>query len=257
MNNIKTLIISDIHHQWGKAEKIIKYESPDKIVFLGDYQDDFDDDYRIAAETAEWLSDSLKKSNRIHIMGNHDTNYAFKHRSYKCSGYETIKNQVISEILKVSDWKKLPLYTWVGSWLCSHAGVHRHFYNEYGDGKNFEIWLAETCDEALNNAFENKPALPIMRAGRSRGGIELYGGIDWCDVDEFEPILGVNQIFGHTPQRFPRWINVGPDSQNKDQFSTNLCLDVSHCNYYAIHNSNIDHHIDVRWIGNLKLNKFN
>ena len=38
---MRTLIISDVHHHWDKAEKIIKYESPDSTVFLGDYFDDW------------------------------------------------------------------------------------------------------------------------------------------------------------------------------------------------------------------------
>ena len=264
MSNIRTLILSDIHHKWEKAEKIIKAETPDKIVFLGDYQDDFGDDYRVAAETAEWLAGSLEQKNRIHIMGNHDVSYAFTQRSYKCSGYEAGKDYAISEILKESDWRKLPLYTWVGSWLCSHAGVHKYFYTKYGSGKEFKTWLADTCDEALNNAFESKPALPILRAGRSRGGIELHGGIDWCDVDEFEPIDGVNQIFGHTPLRKPTWLisqdnsDIQLDTKNcnyhvvqNTKNSRNLDLDVSHCNYYAIHNSNNDLNIEVKWIGDL------
>ena len=249
MSNIRTLILSDIHNKWEKAEQIIKAEAPDKIVFLGDYFDDFGDDYRIATETADWLGASLEQKNRTHIMGNHDTNYAFSQRSYKCSGYESGKDYAINAVLNESDWRKLPLYTWVGSWLCSHAGVHRYFYAKYGDGKDFKPWLADTCAEALQHAFEAKPALPILRAGRSRGGIELHGGIDWCDADEFEPIRGVNQIFGHTPQRKPRWINAGSSLSN--EYSQNLCLDVSHCNYYVIHNSNKDQVVDVKWIGDL------
>ena len=152
--NVKTLILADIHNEWNKAEKIIAHESPDKIVFLGDYFDDFGDDNAIAAKTAEWLLASLKQKNRIHIMGNHDTNYAFPHRSYKCSGYHISKDYAINDVLKESDWRKLPLYTWVGSWLCSHAGVHPHFYIKYSNGEPFKDWLETTCNEALRTAFQ-------------------------------------------------------------------------------------------------------
>lgn len=247
--NIRTLILSDIHNKWEKAEKIIKHETPDKIVFLGDYFDDFGDDYRIAVETADWLAASLGQKNRIHIMGNHDTNYAFNHRSYKCSGYETSKDYAISEILKEPDWRKLPLYTWVGDWLCSHAGVHKYFYTKYGNGKDFKTWVKDTCDDALETAFAHQPAKPIMMAGMSRGGRELHGGIDWCDADEFAPIVGVNQIFGHTPQRKPRWINEG--SPLSKDYSQNLCLDVSHCNYYVLHDSNNTMNVQIKWYGDL------
>ena len=243
--NVKTLILADIHNRWDKAEKIINHEAPDKIVFLGDYFDDFGDDFRIAKGTAEWLSTSLNAKNRIHLMGNHDTNYAFKHRSYKCSGYSQIKDFAINDVLNDSDWRRLPLYTWVGSWLCSHAGVHPHFYIKYSNSEPFKDWLETTCNEALKAAFRNEPSLPILSAGQSRGGIEVYGGINWCDANEFAPIDGINQIFGHTPQRKPRWINKG--SPLTKLYSQNLCLDITHCNYYAIHDDVTDQ-IETKWI---------
>lgn len=246
---IKTLIIADIHNKWEKADKIIKHETPDKIVFLGDYFDDFGDDYRVATETADWLGASLEQPNRVHLMGNHDTNYAFKQRSYKCSGYEAGKDYAINSVLTENDWRKLPLHTWVGSWLCSHAGVHNQYYTKYGNGVDFKTWLTKTCDEALDAAFQNKPALPILRAGSSRGGSEIHGGINWCDADEFVPVAGINQIFGHTPQPKPRWINAG--SPLSKEYSRNLCLDTyGHSNYYAVHDSDTDA-ISIHYVGDM------
>ncbi|MDH3313141.1 MAG: hypothetical protein OEM28_08345 [Nitrosopumilus sp.] len=40
---MKTLIIPDIHTKFGIAETIIVKESPDNVVFLGDYFDSLDD----------------------------------------------------------------------------------------------------------------------------------------------------------------------------------------------------------------------
>jgi hypothetical protein len=243
----RTLILPDLHHQWEKAEKIIKYESADQIVFLGDYQDDFGDDYRIALETAKWLKSSLEKPNRIHLMGNHDINYAIPHRSYKCSGYEAGKDYAINSVLKESDWRKLKTHTWVGSYLCSHAGVHKFFYEKYGSGKPFNTWIDEICTEAMENAYAHKPALPILRAGRSRGGIEMYGGIMWCDSSEFVGIDGINQIFGHTPSKMPYWKDFG--SPTSKEHSRNLALDnYGHSNYYAIHVNDV---VTIKWIGDI------
>ena len=230
--NIRTLIIPDLHLKWQKADKIIKHEAADKIVFLGDFFDNFDDNAIMNLVMAEWVKNSLEQPNRIHLLGNHDINYAFNHRSYKCSGYTSDKEESINLILKESDWRKMPLYTRVGSWLCSHAGVHNYIYAQYGKGLNFYNWLKDTCDDALENAFANKSAVSILRAGRSRGGIEPVGGIVWCDAGEFLGINGINQIFGHTFQKKPRWINTS-DSQN-------LCLDVGNANCYAIHDSDTD-----------------
>jgi len=244
---MRTLIISDIHNCIEKADKIIKHESADQIVFLGDYFDDFGDDYRIALETANWLAASLEQPNRIHLMGNHDISYAIPHRSYKCSGYETGKDYAINSVLKESDWRKVKTHTWVGNYFCSHAGVHEALYLKYGADKPFNVWIDEICTEAMEHAYAHKPALPILRAGMSRGGGEVYGGIMWCDSDEFVGIKGINQIFGHTPSRKPYWKDFG--SPLSKEYSRNLALDnYGHSNYYAIHENDA---VTIKWVGDM------
>ena len=53
----------------------------------------------------------------------------------------------------------------------------------------------------------------------------------------------IKQIFGHTPQSEPLWIN-----------KNNLCLDTrGHCNYYAIHDSDTDKIIIVEDINDIGL----
>jgi len=43
---------------------------------------------------------------------------------------------------------------------------------------------------------------PFVGAGRARGGRQEFGGVTWLDwTREFEPVSGVNQICGHTPQK--------------------------------------------------------
>lgn len=246
--NIRTLIIPDLHLKWQTADKIINHVAADKIVFLGDYFDDFGDDYRDNLIMAEWLAASLEQSNRIHCMGNHDINYAIPHRAYKCSGYEAGKDYAINSVLKEKDWKKLKLFTWVGSWLCSHAGLHKYFYTDFCGQNEFKPWLENICDEAMENAFGLRHPDPILRAGYSRGGNSLYGGIMWCDRKEFVPINGVNQIFGHTPCKKPIWI-VKNDPNSAD-YTQNLSLDVSHAQYYAIHDS-VNDKVTIHWIGDM------
>lgn len=244
---MKTLILPDLHLQWKKADNIIKHESADSIVMLGDFFDDFNDSVRENLIMAEWLIASLEQPNRIHLMGNHDIGYAMPHKSYKCSGYEISKDYAINAVLKENDWRKLKTHTWVGNYLCSHAGVHNFFYQKYGEGNPFNTWLDEICHEAMENAYAHKPALPILRAGTSRGGIELYGGIMWCDRKEFIGIDGINQIFGHTPAKKPIWLEYGvPDS---DAFSLNLALDsFGHSSYYAIHEND---KVSIKWVGDM------
>lgn len=240
---MKTLIIPDLHLHHAKAEKIIKYVGADHIVFLGDYFDNWNDDYRDNLIAAQWLASSLEQPNRTHLMGNHDINYAIKHRAYKCSGYDVDKDYAINSVLKTYDWQKLKLFTWLGNYLCSHAGVHNYFYYNFNDKKlEFKKWIQIICDEAMENAWDLNPPTAILQAGRSRGGSARHGGIMWCDITEFSPISQINQVFGHTPVASPKWINK--------ENSKNLALDVNNSDYYAIHDDQTND-ITTHWIGDM------
>ena len=71
----------------------------------------------------------------------------------------------------------------------------------------------------------------MFNAGYRRGGIQRYGGIVWCDFDEFVGIPGVKQVFGHTPQNIPTWKNYTENGLT----SENLCVD-THNRDYVIYN---------------------
>jgi hypothetical protein len=87
-----------------------------------------------------------------------------------------------------------------------------------------------------------KSPTAILQAGRSRGGLAKHGGIMWCNQREFFPINGINQIFGHTPVKSPKWINK--------ENSKNLALDVNNSDYYAIYDDKTIE-ITTHWIGDM------
>ena len=60
--------------------------------------------------------------------------------------------------------------------------------------------------------------------GFSRGGSNDVGGPLWCDYNEFVDILGINQIFGHTPNHIVR--------HHKTKNSEHYCIDIK-INHYA------------------------
>lgn len=221
----KTLIISDIHHRWQKAEKLILKEKPDKTIFLGDYFDNFDDSAFEARETAQWLKGSLKFKNRIHIRGNHDTHYESQNTRLKCSGYELKKDIVINEIMKATDWRKLYWFHYENGWLFTHAGVHPLYVGPQVN--RIEIYMAEEAKKANYVYFESKGSHWFWHIGASRYGWDGIGGITWCDANrEFEAVPGQKQIFGHTPQQVTNVDELWLDENN-------LCLD-THSNHYAL-----------------------
>ncbi len=202
----KILIIPDIHNKWFEAEEIISKEKPDKVVFLGDYFDDFNDTLEDAEQTAEWLKKSLTNPDRIHLLGNHDLSYL--NTDYVCSGFSegklfAIKNTKI-------DLTKLQYYCWVGDWLCTHAGLSGEFFKAY-NYKNLHI------DKFLDKMIKhNKNRL--YDCSSFRGGRDAHSGILWCDYDEFVDLPNVKQIFGHTQGTLR-------------QTENHICLDTALHNY--------------------------
>ncbi len=206
---MKILIIPDIHHKWFEAEEIIDKENPDNIVFLGDYFDDFGDTIDVTSQTAHWLKNSIKKSNRIHLLGNHDLSYL--NQDYACPGFSegklfAIKNTGV-------DLTKLMHYCWVGDWLCTHAGLTNNFFSAY-NYKNLFV------GEFLDNMIENN-TYRLYNCSNYRGGIDAHSGIVWCDYDEFVDIPNIKQIFGHTQGELR-------------QTENHICLD-TWLKYYAVY----------------------
>lgn len=259
---MKFLILPDVHNRWEKAEKIIKSVNPDKVIFLGDYFDDFNDDPNIIAHVAEWFHYSVNQPNRLHLVGNHDIHYWFPgNRSVRCSGYEQFKCVAINDFVKKEDWEKLEWFHVLDNkWLLSHAGVHPSWLDKINFDKNkvSEFSLA-TVKRRLNAEIETaKKALYADRMhwfgmpGFSRcDNSPYYGGLTWCDWnDEFHPIRGVHQLVGHTPCYNLTW-KIVKEGEYKcqnlrledvvnptltDKSSYNLCLDSQPgSRFYAIY----------------------
>lgn len=220
---MKTLIIPDIHDKIDVVDTIIEKEPSDQIVFLGDYFDSYNEDVDSCQKTALWLKKSLKHENRIHLIGNHDLSY-ISNGKFPCSGFNNFKLWAINKVLTTEDWDKLYFHTWVDKWLCTHAGLSNNFYQEYFDNRNVIDFMNEESKIALDSiksGFYHK----FFFCSQARGGWDGHAGIVWCDYDEFEPVLTVNQIFGHTR---------GVIRQKMSYMSTNYCID-TFLNNYAVH----------------------
>jgi hypothetical protein len=224
---MKILAIGDIHHHIKAAEEIAsKYENTHKIIFVGDYFDDFNDNPSVACKTSFWLKESLSKPNRIHLYGNHDLNYTpfCEHividrmiKMYSCSGYEKKKDTVIKTILKNEDWKKLKLHHFENGFHFTHAGIARQLFEHPIKGVTNESILESI--ENLNIKFYNREMTDLIGgAGYCRGGHIPVGGITWNDHNqEADPINGIKQIYGHTP--------INDIDVLEDNSGVNICID--------------------------------
>ena len=208
---IRILIVGDLHHAGNLAEleTAIEREAPDRVVFLGDYFDSWADGEGSSAtdaarDAATWLKESLGKPNRVCLWGNHDLAYAFpEHEFLSCSGFTEEKQSAIESVFGPEDWAKLQWAHWEGDLLFTHAGLSRfHAPAGLSGAAAIRTWLAGEIEEGRAALLANRPHW-IFQVGFYRGSpVAGAGGLTWCDYNhEFEPVPGVWQICGHTPQR--------------------------------------------------------
>jgi hypothetical protein len=214
---MKTLIFPDLHEPpqdvLDRIETLIASEGADRIVFLGDYFDQFYDTPLDAEEMAKWLVKSLADPRRTHLIGNHDASYFWPADSTYCSGFTWEKATVIREILGEKAKNKFVFHTWIDGWLLTHAGLSADWVTVPTD--LLPKWI-EQEEKAARQAFDQGKDHWFVETGFNRGGLHPSGGILWCDHDELRAICGVRQIYGHTPRSQPRW-------KGSDQ----LCLDTA------------------------------
>jgi len=212
-SDMKTLIIPDLHHHIENAERWLSTQPFERVVFLGDYFDDFGDNVSDARKTATWLRRQIETTEDIFLLGNHDAPYMFpENPQLYCPGFTKPKAAGIREILKPEHWKRLQLATVEQGWLLSHAGFHPSWIGDIPLNE-----LTALCDISMRRAARGVPD-PLFGAGHDRYGTQDIGGPLWLDWASLVPILGINQIVGHTPGSKVR-AKVTPNSKN-------YCLDV-------------------------------
>ncbi|MBS0657748.1 MAG: metallophosphoesterase [Verrucomicrobia bacterium] len=225
---MRTLIIGDLHHRTRTADAILASEPHDRVVFLGDYFDDFSDTPGDALATAAWVKQRLSEARCTLLWGNHDLPYAFDADDFpflSCSGFQRNKLDAIKTVLGPDDWDRLQAYAQVGPWLISHAGFHRDLLPR--EIVRNQSLLRERCTQAFHSLERREPDL-VFAAGKERGGRATIGGITWCDWKRFEGIDGVHQIVGHTPSSDEPLRHWSPPG------STNYCIDYRKGHTYAV-----------------------
>lgn len=218
-----TLVIPDLHHKTDLAERVIANTPHDKIVFLGDYFDHFDDTPLDAERTALWLRDSLNKPNRIHLFGNHDLPYWFPSKLTWCPGWTPAKDSIVRRVLTENHWQQFRFFYLEQGVLLSHAGITHYLFDQWLS-KAKENWPEQLAAEqkACINAIQSYTNHWMYQCGRDRGGQQPVGGLLWCDVRFFRQGEGYPpQIFGHTP--------VGPIRVENNCY----CIDSPHDKFYV------------------------
>ena len=241
------LIIPDIHERLDKLATALhgRVQKADRVVFLGDYFDAFGpvDLGRVAQVCAfingsiDGLTPMITDSETRHVpvdflLGNHDCHYFFRHMGFRCSGFDHQKWEVINANVPQGIIDKFKVFTKVGPYLLSHAGLHEATLG-------FDAPLVEAA--ALRTAREGGWD-PFWGAGQARGGRQRIGGPTWLDWNyEFEHIDGMPQIVGHTNGKTVRMKGrTTAESATDEDGTVTVPVELSYCLDTALH--------DVAWV---------
>ena len=149
---MKTVIIGDIH---GKSvwKLILNIEKPDRVVFIGDYFDSYEN--FTAAEQIHNFKEIIEYKEScscevVLLIGNHDHHYFPEMGPSKTSGYQTSAAPAISHAIDENRGHLKMAYQF-DNILCTHAGVSEVFLKKTG-------WTPDdNISEFLNDLFKYKP----------------------------------------------------------------------------------------------------
>lgn len=204
----KYLICGDLHTKQNPLQKVIDNAHLfDKIIFLGDYVDDWN---KTPEDSYELLRALLrfKKGNKdkvVLLFGNHDLS-EWLGGKFMCSGYNPNVHSLIDYDL-CRDQSLFSIAFEHKGWLFTHAGVCNGWLKDNKielPKENRGKFLADTLNESFRlrgvdrehyNLFQS-----LSTSGPMRGGWHSPSPL-WADEMELkaEPIPNCNQIVGHTP----------------------------------------------------------
>jgi predicted MPP superfamily phosphohydrolase len=147
---MKTVVIGDIHGRdcW---KGIVANEAPDRVIFIGDYFDSYDN--YTAAEQIHNFQEIIdwKKSGQCGVamlIGNHDYHY-MRGITEHYSGYQIGARAAIEQLLD-DNKEHLQMCYQMGIFVFSHAGISADWLNNNG-------WKGEYISDFVNDMWQYKP----------------------------------------------------------------------------------------------------
>jgi len=185
---MKIICVPDIH-QTTYWEKLVKFDlnKIDKIIFLGDYFDNWINEWPHQGENFEKIIQfKTEFPDKIDILfGNHDTSYLLNER---CSGYQPYNAKYITKAIE-SSIKFMQIVSIYDNYLFSHSGVSYRWMMQTGIKEVNEI----------NRLFLEKPNY-FRWVGPDNYGNNINEGPLWIRPESLlkTSIKSYNQIVGHT-----------------------------------------------------------
>jgi predicted phosphodiesterase len=191
---MKIVTIGDIH---GKNvwKKIVDDNPADKIIFVGDYVDDFvHSNVKILSNLKDIIDFKANNPDKvILLLGNHDFQYLF-FPEYRCQGFRAEAYPDLYDAF----YKNRDLFQIAWSYnkfLWTHAGVNEIWYEKHLKG-------SKNIVEDLNDMIMTRPGRDALGSEIGKRGMfsSGFGSPLWSDKKETLkfPIDGWHQIVGHT-----------------------------------------------------------
>ena len=187
---MKLLAVGDIHAKAWIIDSVESLVSEyDKVVFIGDYVDDWDsnpEDSMKVLKKLKHLQDINSEDKIDCLIGNHDFAYIHGMKS-KNSGYSRILQLILNDNKEIKDWlRDLSYSSYYDGVIYSHAGLTEEFLKgSIEQDKTINLWNDHT---------------PI-----------------WVRPFDYA-YLKTKQVFGHTPHE--TCTELLPDIWCIDTFST-------------------------------------
>jgi len=190
---MKVAVICDIHQTIFWRIIIDQKDSYDKIIFLGDEFDSWNNEWPLQMDNAQAIVE-FKKDNLDKIdlcWSNHAISYFLDE---KCSGYQNIYASNIKEFFKKNKELYNAVYVY-DNWIFSHAGVSAKWMKSCGLSNVSEI----------NQLFREKPNF-FKWVGPDGYGNNANEGPFWIRPDALikNSVINFNQVAGHTENLLPQ-----------------------------------------------------
>lgn len=232
---MKILCVGDIHAKpWVVHAVELLKDDYDRIIFLGDYVDDWGASPDLSREALEavfrfYHQDKFKV---VVLRGNHDFSeyYGYQKKEFMCSGFDFGVHNECQALFR-DNWNNMLTVDIIhndpdsseGDYWISHAGITSGWDRQWGE----EYWNCLTFDEKSKSSLLDTEVF-LNQVGSARGGWSLNPSPIWADERELKasPKPFVNQIVGHTPVKtvICHEFKNGDGSKNKiffcDTFST-------------------------------------
>ena len=220
----KILVIPDVHGRIFWKEPIKKYmDAVDRVVFLGDYLDPYEDEDGLADDIYQNLMEiiNLKLDNRgkvVLLKGNHDQHYYSKmYRDLAAGSRMDEQNwdkyhEVFGDYRSLFQFAHMEIVNGI-TYVFTHAGLTLYWLHKVNTNMwqlpDNEVSVADENIIGRINQLDYKPMgqemLSVVGRNRSWFG-EKTGSVLWADIEEHSisdapNAYGLNkvfQVFGHT-----------------------------------------------------------